>query len=461
MHTGPLVKVLGDLEAVVDASSYRANPAAKETNILDYSTWQLNGTAATGFSRNGGSDENIIISGTGPFGENALIWEARPNGAGGADGGWNSGQFSVDNTKLYRFSVWVRRTVYDNGRFYFGTRGYGSTNGVYQRNNGANSTNPYCYVTADPPTTSQLPSNTWVLVVFHVWPAGSGTGDNHPDSGLYTQSGGKYAGISLDFVWRSETTTALHRTYLYYAEATTPRQQWVYPRVDIVDGNEPSIEELLEGYTRSPKSLSGKGRTIKFNKNVRPKKASSTNSNIAKAFHFDGTDDLVTIDNFSYPTSWSHPFSIEVWVNIPTGATWINAGSGTAIIGRGGYAGSIGIIRNGTNTISFWARTDNNTFNPGISGVARDTWIHIIGTWDGVNTAKCYANGEYNSQEISSNTAGSPDNSNWYIGGGIAFGGSNGGYGEQEIGLTRIYKKALNAGEVRRLYNATKNRFSS
>jgi len=49
-------------------------------------------------------------------------------------------------------------------------------------------------------------------------------------------------------VWRDESTSANHRSYLYYCTDITVRQHWVYPRVDICDGTEPSINELISGF---------------------------------------------------------------------------------------------------------------------------------------------------------------------------------------------------------------------
>jgi len=217
-------------------------------NRLNYKTWIAGNSSATGFSANGGAGENILVNGLDPWGNETVLWLSLPSGDGNNDGGWNTSNFSIDNTKLYRFSVWVKRTVYVNGAFYLGTRGFGSTNGVLNRSNGANNTNPYFWISSDPPTTAQLPDSTWVLVVAHVWPADSGTGTNKPESGRYTISGGRYGDISTDFVWRTETTLSNHRSYLFYSESNLPRQYWCYPRVDIVDGTEPSIGELLGGY---------------------------------------------------------------------------------------------------------------------------------------------------------------------------------------------------------------------
>ena len=73
-------------------------------------------------------------------------------------------------------------------------------------------------------------------------------------------------------------------------------------------------------------------------------------------WEFDGTDDYLNTTSQAYPVDGTDPFTIEVWIMIPTGATWYNSGSGTSIIGRGSYAGSIGILRRGTDSIAVWLR---------------------------------------------------------------------------------------------------------
>jgi hypothetical protein len=213
--------------------------------ILDYTVWQNGQTGGVGnFSQNGSTSENNRILGLDPFGKETVLWEATPDATSGADGGWNHNiaAADTDNTKMYRFSVWVNRTVTGNGSFYLGCNGYGSVAGVFNRSDGTtNNTNPYFWVG----TPSQ---GVWTLVVGHVWPEGSGGGSQHPDSGRYTLAGGKVGGITHDFVWRSETTSARHRSYLYYTTDTNTRQRWAYPRVDVIDGTEPTIDELLSGF---------------------------------------------------------------------------------------------------------------------------------------------------------------------------------------------------------------------
>lgn len=116
----------------------------QENTIIDYKVWKVGQTGTvTGFSSNGAADENYRVFSTDPWGRKVVVWEARTDVASDADGGWDGSNFSIDNTKLYRFSVWVNRTITGNGSFYLGTHGYGSINGIYNRSTGTPSTNPY------------------------------------------------------------------------------------------------------------------------------------------------------------------------------------------------------------------------------------------------------------------------------------------------------------------------------
>jgi hypothetical protein len=212
----------------------------KNSFFLNYKSWVI-GTSgsSTGFNQNGATEENVRVKDISPWGEDVCVWEARPGAVSDADGGWNTPAFSIDKTKRYRFSVWIRRTVVGNGSYYLGCYGYGSTNGVLNRSNGNNNTNPYFVSGA-----WTFGANNWVLIVGHVWPDGSGTGANHVDSGIYDIYGNKITS-TIDFVWRAETTTAAHRTYLYYSTDVNTRQQFYAPRVDICDGSEPTIQDLI------------------------------------------------------------------------------------------------------------------------------------------------------------------------------------------------------------------------
>jgi len=239
-----IYKTRASLDDYGNLYSHCINETKHQPMIVDYTTWQDGQSGnVTGFVQNGSTTQNYRVLGLDPWGKHTVLWEARADRLNVADGGWvTSPNFNVDNTKLYRFSVWVNRTVQGDGLFYLGTNGFGSVSGVYRRSDGTNQTNPYFWYG------SITTAEGWQLVVGHIWPVNSGVGSNHVDSGRYYTNGQKFGSISYDFVWRAETITYLHRSYLYYSSDTSTRQQWCYPRVDICDGTEPSINELLSGH---------------------------------------------------------------------------------------------------------------------------------------------------------------------------------------------------------------------
>jgi len=222
----------------------------KQSLLLDYTQWEDGQIGDVGmFRKIGSAGEDYRVIDTDPWGKPTVVWEARPDAVSGPDGGWNSDWFPVDPTKFYRLSTWVRRTVTGNGTFYFGC--YGSP-AVLNRSNGATNGNPYFDYRGG------LDSE-WILVVGHIWPIGSGAGAVHPDSGVYTVAAGRIANVlgntGGDCVFAEGTTAARHRSYLYYSTDVNTRQQWCYPRMDICDGTEPSIAELLAGFDSRNEAL--------------------------------------------------------------------------------------------------------------------------------------------------------------------------------------------------------------
>lgn len=268
-----------------------ANRKCFAPNILNYSSWTVGtGTVnndatkygVTNFAANGQVGEDVRVTGVDPFGyTSSVVWKSStvdtttPTG----DGGWNSGNFSIDNSKIYRFSVWTKRDAMtvgptSSGAFYLGHYARPTAGGVTFSKalvNGALTANPYHHITPNTNTsaTSSVFSpylgglDVWTLVVGHVWSAGTAVqpivpgssvnglaaNGSHPDSGVWTRVANKignpYSG--QDYIWYEPTTFANHRAYLFYSADLTATQSFIYPRVDIVDGLEPSIHELLAG----------------------------------------------------------------------------------------------------------------------------------------------------------------------------------------------------------------------
>jgi hypothetical protein len=184
---------------------------------------------------------------------------------------------------------------------------------------------------------------------------------------------------------------------------------------------------------------------------------------------FDGVNQYGQISDFGYPSeNPTDPFTIEAMVYIPTGLDWKVDGSGTAIIGRGSYMGSHGLIRSSEGNIQFWIRTktavDNNisasTYSATASGLQRNTWYHIVGVNHSSELMQIYVNGELmQSVDMTGASQEFIDSGVWRIAGNIAFGGNNGLYGNGRYPMFKIYSKALNQEEIKTNFEALRGRY--
>lgn len=456
--------------------------------IIDYTTWEVGTGGAPGFSINGGTDENSRVLGGDPWGnQDAIIWRAGSDVTSDADGGWNTSQFDIDNSSYYRFSTWVWKTNNGtpSGSFYLGCHGYGSTNGVYNRGTGSNSTNPYFV------SSNSIPSaGRWELIVGHIWPVGSGTGSDHPESGRYTIGDGRIGDIDDgDWVWRAESTVSNHRSYLYYCTDTSTRQYWVYPRVDKIDGTEPSIEELLSGFDANYIDyIREKGGDSNINLDVGfsethvgklseisvdtslllwyPLQGPYTSSGdayemvsgydgtltgdpsvMARGYYFDGTEDVdagIGIDNIIGSTNVAE-LSFSAWVNRRASINDYNMIMGQLqpwLSFRSSNIFQFSAFISGTQrTVS----TDTNTYTDGV-------WYHVVGTYDG-DKQRIYIDGEL-AGTGPTYTGGITLNAgyNFFVGnwdGGVQY------PHDGTISDVRVYNRALTAEEAQILYDTT------
>jgi hypothetical protein len=437
-----------------DKNSYKT-----DNNLLDLSTWYVGATSVTGFGFNGASSENALIADTDPFGNTAVIWKAY-NPGGSADGGWNTDYIDVDHTKLYRFSVWVNRKVTGtDGRFYFGVRGYDSSDtnvGVLYRVSGTNNTNPYFYYSSEPPTSAELPEDEWVLVVGHVWPSGSGTGSNKQDTGIYNADGTKRSITTpnnpYDFVWNTTVTKTVHRSYLFYSENdASVIQHWAYPRIDLVDGTEPSIDDLINNRVNSRYSydLSGKSNhAVLF--------GTTSYSSFPSIFETNATSrtdqNYLTTQQITFADGSEYTFDYWVKLNGLADATY------NSLTGRNSTNPWISLYPTNTNGTSWNIRyrqsggTYYNTSN--ISYDIKNNWGNITLSVDSSRNVRVYLNGEF--QETVN-----PTTTLFYVSV-IAGGYSSGGnyYALQgSIASSKIYNKALTASEIQQNFNALRGRF--
>jgi hypothetical protein len=242
-------------DAVLDKSAYSNNgqnygstlngnyasfSSDLEPLLMNYRLWKDGQTGSIGSFGTYSTGNSRVIA-EDPWGKEVVVWESVPNA-----GIYHSAQ-AIDNTKLYRMSWWEKRVTNAEAtyaRYYAGLNGYGSVNGVRNLSNGAYNTNPYFWSANH----SSLTEDQWFLVVGHVFPYSHTGTSKHPDSGRYTING-LIGATSADYKWAPETATARSRTLSVY-QGNDPGvvHYTVYPRLDVVDGTEPSIQELLNGH---------------------------------------------------------------------------------------------------------------------------------------------------------------------------------------------------------------------
>ncbi len=204
-------------------------------NILNTNSWNPKESVAIGYSPNGAASENARINGKNHVGEEVILWEAKPDEISGADGGWNTDWHNIDHNTTYRFSVWLKKTNSNHGSSYLGF--YANNTGSLTLTNTYNG-NPYFWY-------GDLPKlNRWYLVVGYVHKS-SHTGTTHI-GGIYDGATGEKVRSITDFKLKNTVTSVKHRSYLYYDTNTLDRQYFYEPRIDPINGKEPSIDALLK-----------------------------------------------------------------------------------------------------------------------------------------------------------------------------------------------------------------------
>lgn len=461
---GSRISGKNDLLFKLDSKSTKSAAADKNELALWLESWTVGTTGgSTGFGANG--DGNSRVLDTNPYGATTTIWDvSNQDAVSDADGGWNTDSFSIDNTRMYRFSVWVRRKSIGNGSFYLGPQGLnaaGSNVGVLNRSNGVNNTNPYFIDRTWP----SLAANTWYLMVGHVWPAGSGTGAAHPDSGIFTTNGTKMVNAN-DFVWNTTNFRSVHRSYLYYSTDTTTNQQWWNPRVEVVPVPTSNVKTKNTAVPVQKLIKDGFGGRWNLTKSIDQtpgvvslRKVRRTSSGFAFAQNdSDQSIQIPLVDNFNklegtisawvYPTLYNS--SNGIFVNrdnaVSNASDWLWIGlwsSGSLFYFRiGDSAGCCG---------------NDLTFSNASTSIPLNKWTHVTCSWKSGGTAVIYINGVL---KASRNISVIPNTSPSAYGR-IGLGHESGTTGawNGQIDQFEIYKTQLTSSQIYNNFNATKSRY--
>jgi hypothetical protein len=444
VNNGPQI-VSSGLILGLDASARRSY---LPNSLINMNNWTVSTGGVTGYNQNGQTNENQRTITTNPWVDSDVIWGSYPNGSDFDDGGWNTDWFNIDNTKLYRFSVWVKRTSSTSGgTFYLGM--YANGDGSRRMDNSAVEGNAYWNCTG----TGGLTQDVWYLYVGHVYPWNTSYTGRHPNTGYYFVNNptkqGDVNGCNIgtgDLKWSTNSTQGIHRTYHYYCADSTTRLQFYDPRVDLVDGKEPSITELVNYSPARWRNLASN--SINFSISSKP-----TYSTTAKGlFNFNGSSTYFTApENSLFNTE---TLTLECWAR-------------TSSINQNGFFFEKGTV-NSQYAIFIEGTQIKIRTNTAISGLAdlqftaasyiqANVWFLVTASYNN-GLKSFYINGVLlGTQTV---TGGFTTNANGMSIG--VYGGQTGGRGyyfNGDIANLRFYNRVLTNAEVSQNYQATKSRF--
>lgn len=446
--------VTGGLVSYVDAGNYKTVKGRR--SIINWDSWTVGSGGATGYGQNGLTAENARLVDTDPWGNSNIVWGSYPSGDGNADGGWNTSWFTIDKTKLYRFSVWVRRiSTTTGGTFYLGM--YDNVGSVVM-STGAVNTNAYW----DCRNISWMTQNQWYLVVGHVYPHDTTYTGRHPDSGVYTVEGGRFGNIggcnigSGDIKWNPLATSSLHRTYHYYCNDSTSRLQFYQPRVDLCDGTEPTINELLSNVASRGLDIVRQDAHYQF--------YNGPKVNTGGYFEFDGSSTYLNSAYTSTDLDSDPLFTVDMWIKR------------TATFNSGGYWGLAGDVSlQGINgythpttankiSIDLWGTA---TFHTGVD-YPLNQWVHVV--WRkqssnfNVNSVAIFINGVKYTGAAFTVVRGSDHTPNLNTSSkGITLGrlspSTNSYYAPGHVANAKFYSVSLSDVEILQNFSAQRGRF--
>lgn len=217
-------------------------------NLLNSSSWEVGSNIIPDYKNVGIQQENSREIGVGPHGTDVVLWKAAPSGDGNADGGYESSYVPIDHTKTYRLSVWIKKTNSYDGTAYFGL--YSKDNNLAHSTlnlNNAAVGNAYFWY-------GDLPNiNKWYLLVGYIHQ--SNYTSTVKIGGIYDGStGAKIANVRDDFKFKTTATSLLNRASLFYDPNISDNQYFYNPRIEAINGTEPTIDQLIAGETSTTDS---------------------------------------------------------------------------------------------------------------------------------------------------------------------------------------------------------------
>lgn len=249
------------------------------------------------------STDNIREVGLNPFGVSDVLWRGKSQISTGWCGGFNlSSYVPVDTNKLYRFACWFKRSTFTEGYLYFGLQGT-----VQSGTTWADNANFYFFSGT---TMAPCVADKWYLVVGYVYPSTSETLAADIRAGVYDPVTGNRIIIpaTTNFCRHKSGINSLgFRISQYNCTTTNPETRFWQPRIDLCDGREPSIEELLKKNPLQP-TVTISGDTV---------------------FKFIAGQSVPTATSITFSASLLNGLTTYQW-QYNTGGSWVSISGATA-----------------------------------------------------------------------------------------------------------------------------------
>ncbi len=410
------------------------------------------------------NNEERVEIGRDPWGRIALIDRSEGNDVGSNyDGGYTTSTYSgVDSGEAYRFTYFFRvDNKGSNGRLYFGLYGYNSSTSnipIINNNQSSSTTNPYFSYPMHSEDRWQV--GRWYMFVAYVHPSGS-NGVTNDETGFWDMttkqqvSNPSSGNVSHNASWDSTHTKTRARQYLYYSTDPDVGMSWLIPRIDKIDGNQPTVAEMLESPQDRLSNLAvGDGRMFY------PRGGGTSMEHTYKSISLDGSSylDLGTDKDFKTTGGWT----ISTWIKydtVPAGYT-DNQNSPGNFIGAESISYSSWYWSAFNNKLALWDK-GGGAWYYGSTTLSANRWYYATLVSDSNNVSYyCYLNGE---DDMSSGW--SSRNGSWqnypglrirYIGQGN---GSNPRRVDGNIASTHVWSRALTAAEIKQNFNQQRARF--
>ena len=327
-----------------------------------------------------------------------------------------------------------------------------------RNDNGASQGNPYFTY----PSIASLTQNVWYLVVAHVFYAGY-NGKRHPKSGWYENgikiSDKSYGNVGTeDSRWSDTTTSAQHRAYHYYTTNTASGIEFAYPRIDKVDGNEPTVEQMLfRGESGIQNLITNSTNPVITPYNSGSYGQISDNYRHLNWFNMDGTDDYISLPSTIQKTpsqSWTVEIVFNPWDQSDTSWNGIFGGN----LSYGGYwmfhSGNLTYYEGSTaaagTQITYTSLTKSSHFT---AGKFHHLTISYSSTGTNTGTYNIYLNGE------DFTTFNKTFSFGYSLGLNSIGRGDGNRYGTNNVASFKLWDEDLTESQISGNYEAHKNRF--